>query len=67
MARLPDGHIDAISGLVGLEITEAQRPGVAQFLELAAEMAEILETVPLDDAHLILAPVHTLPDTEDGP
>ena len=47
-----------------LPIAEAYRPGVARFLELAAEMAAVLEAVDLDDSELALAPVFRLPDPE---
>jgi hypothetical protein len=60
----PDAYIDAVAAAVGLAVAEADRPGVARFLALAAEMAAVLETVPLDDAELALAPVFLPPDAE---
>jgi len=59
-----DAWIDSASAVVGLSIAEAYRPGVARFLELAAEMAAVLEAVDLDDSELALAPVFLLPDPE---
>lgn len=59
-------YIDAASAVVGLTITEDQRPGVARFLGLAAEMAEALEAVDLGD-ELTLAPVFRPPDGRTGP
>ena len=35
-----DAYIDAVSPLVGLTITDAQRPGVRQFLEIVKAMAD---------------------------
>ncbi len=40
-----DAWIDSASAVVGLTIAEAHRPGVARFLALAAEMADLLEAV----------------------
>jgi 1-carboxybiuret hydrolase subunit AtzG-like len=62
-----DAYLDAASALLGLEIADAQRPGVARFLALAAEMAAVLEAVDLDDAALELAPVYLPPDPDLGP
>jgi len=61
-----DRYIDATSEAMGLSVQAAWRPGVAQFLGLAAEMAATLERVELDDAELHLAPVYTPPDRSDG-
>jgi hypothetical protein len=47
-----------------VSVVEAWRPGVARFLALAAEMAAVLEAVPLDEAELELAPVFRLPEPE---
>ena len=55
-----EAHLDAAAGLVGLAIAEAWRPGVLRFLALAAEMAEAVEAVPLDEGELALAPVYRL-------
>jgi hypothetical protein len=52
-----DAYIDSASAVVGLTIAEEYRPGVARFLALAAEMADLLDAVDLDDAELALAPV----------
>lgn len=60
-----DAHIDAMAPLAGLTVDEAHRPGVRLFLGIAADMAAILDDVPLDDAELALAPVYRppLPET----
>ncbi|MCR8547424.1 DUF4089 domain-containing protein [Salipiger sp. P9] len=52
-----DAYIDAVSELMDLPVAAEHRPGTARFLGIAAEMAAILDTVPLDDAELVLAPV----------
>ena len=57
-----DAHIDAASGMVDLAIPEECRPGVRNFLALAAEMAVTLETMELPDDDFALAPVFRLPD-----
>lgn len=56
------GYIDAASVLVGLTLTDDWRPGVHRFLTAAAEMAAVLDAVPLDDAELAMAPVYRLPE-----
>ncbi len=53
-----EAYMDAAADLVGLAIEPEWRPGVAQYLALAAEMAEILEQVVLDDAEIVQAPVY---------
>jgi hypothetical protein len=55
----PDAWIDAMAPVVGLDVTEAQRPGVRTFLEIAKGMAEQLESVDLPDDELAPAPVFT--------
>jgi len=52
----PDRHIDAMAPLLGLTVTEAQRPGVRRFLEVARSMAELIEGAAPPDT-LDLAPV----------
>jgi hypothetical protein len=53
-----DRHIDAIAPLMGLEVTDEQRPGVRRFLEVARAMAAQVErAAPVDT--LDLAPVFT--------
>jgi len=52
----PDRHIDAIAPLLGLTITETQRPGVRRFLEVARGMAQLVERSAPPDT-LDLAPV----------
>mgnify|MGYP001823770669 CR=1 FL=1 len=64
----PDRHIDAMAPLLGLAITETQRPGVRQFLEVARAMAETVEAACPPDA-LDLAPVFVPvapSETDDG-
>ena len=50
-------HCDAMAPVLGLTITEAQRPVVLQFLTIAHGMAEIVRATPIDEASLELAPV----------
>jgi hypothetical protein len=50
----PEVFIDIQSRVLGLDITAEQRPGVATFLTLAAEMATLLETADLGDDTLDL-------------
>ena len=52
----PDRHIDAMAPVLGLEVTEEQRPGVRRFLEVARSMAEAVERATPPDT-LDLAPV----------
>jgi hypothetical protein len=52
----PDRHIDAMAPLLGLEVTEAHRPGVRRFLEVAKTMADLVEAATPPDT-LDLAPV----------
>jgi hypothetical protein len=49
-------HCDAMAPMLGLTITDEQRPGVLQFLEVAHRMATIVQSAPLDDAGFELAP-----------
>ena len=60
-------YMDAAAGLIDLPLAPDWRPGVVRFLDLAAEMAAVLEAVPLDDAHLELAPVYTLDAWDAAP
>jgi hypothetical protein len=50
-------HCDAMAPVLGLTITDAQRPVVLQFLTIAHGMAEIVAAAPIDEASLELAPV----------
>lgn len=52
-----DDYVDAAAALIGLPLAPEWRPGVVRFLDLAAEMAAVLEQVELDDAELVQAPV----------
>ena len=63
----PDRHIDAMAPLLGLTITEAQRPGVQRFLEVARGMAKLVEEAAPPDT-LDLAPVFVpiSPKRSDG-
>ena len=56
-----DAYIDAAAGLMGLAIAPDHRPGVRRFLGIAAEMAAVLDQVPLDDGALELAPAYLPP------
>jgi hypothetical protein len=49
-------HCDAMAPVLGLTITQEQRPGVLQFIGIAHAMARIVEGAPLDDASFELAP-----------
>jgi hypothetical protein len=53
-----DRHIDAIAPLMGIEVTDEQRPGVRRFLEVARAMAGQIERTAPGDV-LDLAPVFT--------
>lgn len=53
-----DDYIDIASGLIGLEIAHAYRPGVRRFLLVAQEMAELAEAAPLEENEFALAPVY---------
>jgi hypothetical protein len=59
-----DAYLEAASAAVGLEVAPEHREGVKRFLAIAAEMADALETAPLDEREAALAPVYTPP--EDG-
>ncbi|MCF4167147.1 DUF4089 domain-containing protein [Zavarzinia compransoris] len=43
----PEACLDANAALLGLTITPSQRPGVLQFLKLAADMAALVEAAPV--------------------
>jgi hypothetical protein len=51
-----DRHVDLMAPLLGLAVTEAQRPGVCRFLEVARRMAALVEPGGAGDS-LDLAPV----------
>lgn len=59
-----DSYITTVSAMVGLTIAEPHRPGVARFLSIAAQMAAVLEAVPLEDGELAMAPVYRLPGAD---
>lgn len=50
-------HLDAMEPVLGLTITDAQRPAVLQFLTIAHGMAKVVGAAPLDAASLELAAV----------
>lgn len=56
-----EAYVDAVSAMLDIGIAEDHRPGVVRFLGLAAEMAAILDSAPLDDDELALAPVFLPP------
>lgn len=60
--REAEAQLDAMAALLALPVDPAHRPGVLRFLGLAAEMAAVLERVPLDPGSAPLAPVLCLPD-----
>jgi hypothetical protein len=63
----PDRHIDAMAPLLGLEVTDAQRPGVRRFLEVARAMAETVEAALTPDTlHLATVFVPVVPPDVDA-
>ena len=53
-------YIDAAAATLGLKITAEQRPGVALYFGLAAQMAELLQGLPLtaaDESGQVFDPV----------
>ncbi|MGF1561029.1 MAG: DUF4089 domain-containing protein [Geminicoccaceae bacterium] len=60
-----DGWIAAVAPVLGLSVTDDQRPGVRTFLTLAKAMADKLDAVQLDDAAFEPAPVFT-PEADDA-
>lgn len=50
----PDTYIDVVAPALGLDIPAEARPGVRQFLHLAAAMAGRVQAAPLDEAALDL-------------
>ena len=53
-------YIDAAAATLGLKITAEQRPGVTLFFNLAANMAELLNGLPLtaaDESGNVFRPV----------
>lgn len=54
--------IDAVAASGGIAIAPEWRPGVARFLDLAAEMVARLEAVPLGDGHIALDATLNLPE-----
>ena len=59
-------HCDAMAISLGLTITEAQRPGVLQFLTVAHQMAEIVRIAPIGAGSFELAPVFRPGPAGDG-
>jgi hypothetical protein len=60
-------YIDATAATLGLKISAAQRPGVTRFFSLAAEMAELVNGLPLtpaDEPGQVFRPVS--PDLGEG-
>lgn len=52
----PARHLEVMAPTLGLTISEAQKPAVLQFLAIAHTMARIVDTAPLADDSLELAP-----------
>jgi hypothetical protein len=48
-------HCDAMAPTLGLTITDEQRPGVLQFLEVAHRMATIMQGAPRADGGFEMA------------
>ncbi len=46
----PDRYLDATAAALELPIAPEHRPGVLRYLQLAAAMAERIESLPLDPA-----------------
>ncbi len=60
-------YINAAAATLGLKITAEQRPGVTRFFGLAAEMAELVNGLPLtpaDESGQVFRPVS--PDLGEG-
>ncbi len=60
-------YIDAAAATLGLKISAAQRPGVTRFFGLAAEMADLVNGLPLtpaDEPGQVFRPVS--PDLGEG-
>ena len=45
----PEALIDAVKPLLGLDVSEAARPGVKLNLEIAARLSRLVMDFPLDD------------------
>ena len=61
-----DAYIDAAAAVLGLKITAEQRPGVVSYFALAAQMAALVQGLPLtpaDEAANVFRPV----EPEVGP
>ena len=61
-----DAYIDAAAATLGLKITSEQRPGVVSYFALAAQMAALVQGLPLtpaDEAANVFRPV----EPEVGP
>ena len=60
-------YIDAAAATLGLKITDEQRPGVTRFFALAADMAALVNGLPLtpaDESGNVFKPVS--PDLGEG-
>ena len=60
-------YIDAAAATLGLKITAEQRPGVSRFFGLAADMAALVNGLPLtpaDESGSVFQPVS--PDLGEG-
>jgi hypothetical protein len=60
-------YIDAAAATLGLKITTEQRPGVTRFFALAADMAALVNGLPLtpaDESGHVFQPVS--PDLGEG-
>ena len=55
-----EAYVDAAAAVLGLPLDPGHRPGVLRFFALAAEMAALVEAVPLDahaESAVVFAPV----------
>lgn len=60
-------YIDTAAAMLGLKISAAQRPGVVRYFGLAAEMADLVNGLPLapaDEPGQVFRPVS--PDLGEG-
>ena len=60
-------YINAAAAMLGLTITAEQRPGVTRFFSLAADMAALVQGLPLtpaDESGQVFRPVS--PDLGEG-
>jgi Protein of unknown function (DUF4089) len=67
-AKQIEAAVDAAAALLHLPLSAAHRPGVLRYFALAAEMAQVVNAVPLgrdDESGAVFRPVEPTPP--DGP